>query len=430
MGEAARSTVVIVGGGYSGGSLAVALADRGADVTLVERDPALMGRGVAYGTAAAHHLLNVRASGMSAVADRPADFADWLAARGQGDGHRFAPRALYGDYLAGRLAAAAVTRVAGEAVDLAEDGPGVIVRLADGRALRAARAVLATGNLPPLPPPGVTVPLLDPWRDDPAAGLGEDATILLVGTGLTAVDVALSLDAAHFRGRILMLSRRGLVPHAHAEPAPRPDPPAASATGAALLARTRARARELGWREAVDSLRPVTQAMWDAAGTGERARFLRHLRPWWDIHRHRIAPEIARRLAALTAAGRLRIAAGRILSTTPEGDRVVLRWRPRGSGTATATPVDRIVNCTGPQTDVARSADPLLRALVAAGTIRPGPLRLGMEVAADCALVDASGRPSTRLFAIGPVTRERYWEVVAVPDIRVQVERLAARLAQ
>lgn len=424
--------LAIVGGGYSGTLLALQLLRLSdAQVTLIERTPRVA-RGVAYSTARPEHLLNVRAGSMSAFADAPAHFADWLTARGEGDGASFAQRRTYGAYLSGLFEAAAgrIALVREEAVAVE---PGTVL-LRSGKRVPADATILAIGNLPPETPRVFAafgdVYCGDPWAGDLAEGLSDADTVLLIGTGLTAIDAALTLDGSGFRGRIVALSRRGLVPRAHAAPAPPPalaqQPPASASS---LVRFVRDQAEAIGWRAAVDQLRPGTPAMWGAAGVAERRRFLRHLRPWWDVHRHRIAPEIAERIASMEAEGRLVFAAGKIVSAEAADGAAVVGWRPRGAAAAERLRVRRIVNCTGPQTDIARAGEPLLDSLLAAGRIRPDPLRIGIDVDAECRVLHAEGKADERLFAIGPMTRGAFWEIVAVPDIRRQVQQVAALVA-
>ncbi len=426
------SRVAIVGGGAAGTLQALHLRQAGVtDIVLIERLHA-PGRGVAYSTRRPEHLLNVPARRMSALADDGDHFARWFADHGGGTPEDFAPRMVYGDYLAGLLADAGVTVVQGEAVAIADGA----VKLADGRAILADAFVLAPGNFTPATPRGIDPAALgalwvgDPWDGDIAAGLGADDDLLLVGTGLTAVDAALTLDALGFAGGIRALSRRGLAPRAHEahEPAVVPQK-GLPADCVGLLRHIRRRAETVGWRSAVHELRPVTQAIWRDAAPAERRRFLRHLRPWWDVHRHRIAPAVGDRIDALCASGRLSFAAGRLVSAERDGDRSIVRYRPRGSDTVETLRVARIVNCTGPETDIARAGEPLLTSLLAAGRIRADPLRLGIDVTGACRAVAADGTDSPDLFVIGPVTKGAFWESVAVPDIRGQAARVAALIA-
>nr|WP_295372245.1 FAD/NAD(P)-binding protein [uncultured Sphingosinicella sp.] len=434
--------VAIVGGGYSGTLQTIELLNRGARVTLIERAP-LLARGVAYGTAHSDHLLNVRAQGMSAFAERPSHFADWLTSKGLGGPSDFAPRQTYGAYL-GELLEGAKAKdgdrlhiVRGEAIDLTTNGVREVVRLRDGNAVEADTVILALGNLPPEPPRGIDPDALgsgiyasDPWKEDIAAGLASSDTVLLIGTGLTAVDAALALDSAGFDGRILALSRRGLLPRAHSDVAVSPpalEKPIQPRT-TELVRYVRSAAKSTDWRSAVDSLRPVTQALWSAAGDDERRRFLRHLRPWWDVHRHRIAPSISARIHGMQRSAQLEVAGGKILSVSPEEAHALAHWRPRGSGTDVAVRVRRIVNCTGPQADIRRAGEPLLDALLASGRITPDAQRIGIDVDADYRARDSAGSSARKLYAIGPMTRAALWEIVAVPDIREQVRSLAVAL--
>jgi uncharacterized NAD(P)/FAD-binding protein YdhS len=434
--------VAIVGGGFSGTLLAVNLLRHdGPRATLIERRPHTA-RGVAYSAAHPDHLLNVRAENMSALPDDPGHFIRWLEQHRPGLGG-FVPRLVYGDYL-DALLAETVTRsdgrlevVRGEVEDIVDKRGGVGVRLADGTTLAADSVVLASGNLPPHAPYGLDPALLppgtyvaDPWHGAIGGGLSAEDVVLVLGTGLTMVDVALLLDAQGFAGRIVALSRRGLVPHAHAEGvvktsrAERPEP-----TARALLRAMRDRSGEIEWRAAVDELRPYTQGIWRAMDIAERRRFLRHLRPWWDVHRHRLAPSVAAKIAAMRAEGRLVIAAGKVAGVAADGGHVRFRFRPRHHDRIETLRVRRIINGSGPQGDLTATAEPLLRNLATRGMLRPDPLRIGIDVDQDARVIAVGGVASDRLTVIGPMTRGAFWEIVAVPDIRRQVWSVARRLS-
>jgi uncharacterized NAD(P)/FAD-binding protein YdhS len=242
---------------------------------------------------------------------------------------------------------------------------------------------------------------------------------LIVGTGLTMVDLVLSLNAAGHRGRIVALSRRGLIPRAHADFNPAPVDQGELPRGLRAMFRwLRRRSAEVGWRAAIDSLRPHSHALWQAMAHDEQHRFLRHGRPWWDVHRHRIAPEVAGIVAAMVAANQLEVVAGRILSARETSEAVEVEYRRRGAAQSRTESFAFAFNCTGPLHSITRSKDPLLRSLLGAGEARPDHLGIGLEVSDDC-------RGGPGLWALGPLTKGRYWEIIAVPDIRDQAAAVA-----
>jgi uncharacterized NAD(P)/FAD-binding protein YdhS len=432
----------VIGGGVSGSALAIALLKRpGCAVTLIDRDGAF-GRGLAYSTSNDRHLLNVRSGRMSLFPDAPDDFVRWLAANGRpADPQGFARRCDYGAYVADALSAAEraapqrLQRITGEVRHLRTEADWVELTLADGQPLRACAAVLALGNQPPGGPDAVGLEDLngryvaDPWAEGALDGIGGDEEVLLVGTGLTAVDVLLALEAQGWRGHAVALSRRGLLPQAHAHHAAHVEetPPAGPGL-AARLAEVRRRAKVRPWVEVMEGLRPHGQALWTQATPDERRRFLRHLRPWWDAHRHRMAAEVAEAITALRAEGRLEVVAGRLLEVAAGGEDIEARYRLRGGGATRSVRVRRVINCTGPEPDPARAQSPLLHGLLGVGTARRDPLGLGLDVDECGRLLDGEGKAQKRLFAMGPLTRGRLWEIVAAPEIRVQAQATAERL--
>ncbi|GAA4018141.1 FAD/NAD(P)-binding protein [Sphingomonas swuensis] len=414
--------VAVIGGGFSGVMTAVQLSRQGVPVRLLEQTE-LAGRGTAYGTRDPNHLLNVPVAKMSAWPDRPDDFRTWLKA----DGGDFARRMDFGDYLAGVLADHPHVMVErGRVVAMDRVDAGWRLWLEDGRSFAASAAVLALGNELPAAVPGwEQLPMLgNPWspaaQERLAQAAANDETLLLIGTGLTMIDVMLSLDGAGFAGRAVAVSRRGQLPRAHAahDPAPveRSELPEVSLM--ALWQWLRRRSLEVGFRAAVDSLRPHSIALWQGFSQEDRRRFLRHARPWWDVHRHRIAPQVAGRVQAMVAEGRLEVVAGR-LQQIAEGE-VVIRTR-RGSERRLRPSL--VVNCTGPLGDPRRSANPLLRALLEQGAVEADELGLGLRTS-------DRDRAGHRLWAVGPLTKGMYWEMTAVPDIRGQAERIAVDIAK
>lgn len=438
--------VAIVGGGFAGSLTAINLLRHGGPrATLIERSP-VAGLGLAYGAAHRDHLLNVRASNMSAFPDDPEHFLRWLAGNHPGlTAADFVPRRLYGEYLRELLESEACAsgsrlRILNADAVGADLNPSPRVILSDAREVSCDAVVLAVGNLPPHHPSGIGLEALpqeryaaDPWSASATSGLGNADSVLLLGTGLTMVDMALQLDSAGFGGKMVALSRRGLLPRAHATggPAPARLPEIPHGPLSDMTRRLRERAEALGcWRTAVDELRPFTQHAWRRATLAERDRFLRHLRPWWDVHRHRIAPASAERIDALQASGRLRVLSGRPVHCELDDDAVHLTWRPRGVARTERLRCTRVINCTGPQGDLLRTSEPMIRDLFAKGAIKPDACRLGIDVSPNAEAIDADGSVAGRLFAVGPMTRGAFWEIVAVPDIRVQAWSLARRLSR
>ncbi len=450
-----RQTVAIVGAGFSGTLLALHLlrrADMQVRVVLIERN-AQFGRGPAYAAGNSSHLLNVPAAKMSAFHGEPLHFLDWLRANADAEppcGDTFVPRHMFGRYVRHLLHAEIrgdtldrLTLVRGDVIDISPDARGLCLSLDRGRALRADRAVLAVGNFPPAPPPiedrrfyDTAFYKPDPWAADALDGLDPDTPVLLIGTGLTMVDTVISLLDGNHQGPIVALSRRGLLPNRHAAPGggTLPEPPSCP-TGAAALARTlRARCaqnmRQGGsWQAIIDELRPFTTEIWQAMPTAERRRFLRHVRPWWDVHRHRLSGPVADRIDDARRRRQLGVLAGHIAGYEILGRQVTIAYRPRGRDGLERVVAGRVINCAGPNADYGRIRDGLIRSLLSRGLVRPDALSLGLDVTANCALLDREGAISRRLFAIGPVTRGTFWEMTAVPDIRHQAEFLAGRLA-
>jgi uncharacterized NAD(P)/FAD-binding protein YdhS len=436
--------VVVVGGGFSGTMQAVNLLRHDVSlVTLIEQTPRLA-RGVAYSTGWKEHLLNVRRANMSAFPDDPGHFDSWLEANHPEIEGAFVPRGVYGNYLEDQLTAAVASMpdrlniLRASAVSLDATANDLVLGLTDGSSITADRVVLALGNLPPHPLRGLDpeqfdsdLYVADPWQADLAAGLSDQDEILIVGSGLTMVDAVLTLTSQGFGGKIRVLSRRGLTPHVHdpAVDSPHIFPERPGGPLSDLVARIRQACDDHGWRVVIDGLRPYTRDMWLAASEAEQSAFLRHLRPWWDIHRHRIAPQVADKIAALVEKGRLTISAGKTLAFRAAEHGIAVTWRPRGGDRSRDALFRRIINCTGPQGDVLKSRNPLLRDLIAKGRIRPDPHHMGIDVSPQCEVIDRQGKADQRILALGPMTRGTFWEVIAVPDIRMQTWNVARRIA-
>jgi uncharacterized NAD(P)/FAD-binding protein YdhS len=441
-----RPTVAVIGAGFSGLMTALSLLEQphGPRVRLIERRQAF-GRGAAYSTTFKDHLLNVRASNMSAFPDQPDHFVNWLAREGEVTGAAaFVRRSRYGAYLQAMLAKAAEKSEAGRLLLEADGVVGLTPRDCRwrltydmGRALDVDAVVLAVGNFPPHQPAGITdqaaaspayVP--DPWGAD-FGSAPQEGQAVLIGTGLTMVDVALRLAAERPDLKLLAISRRGLLPHRHLEggPAPLSWDPGRRPSVRRLIRQMRALSRSADWRSVIDGVRPHVQGIWREWTDEERDRFLRHARPWWDIHRHRLAPAVAAQIDDLIRSGVLTVRAGRIGRIVEDGDDLRVDWRPKGVQTLQTACARLVVNCTGPMGQPARSPDPLIADLARQALIRPDRQNLGLDVDAFGRVIAADGAPSSSLYSIGPVTRGAFWEITSVPDIRVQAVTLARQIS-
>ena len=442
----------MVGGGFSGTLLAVQLLRRAPSLSIavVDKGP-VPGRGLAYSTKYSCHLLNVPAGNMSALPEEPNHFLHWAKANyGRTvQATTFLPRPFYGQYVGSLLeratghgSAGNLHWIHGEVSSVVREQSRIQLQLTDGSKLSAQSLVLSVGNFPPA---NLNIPGLDadsrrcvrsPWSAAALRDTPKNGDVLLIGSGLTSVDLAVALKSEGFAGHIHILSRRGLMPQTHRrtgtwrqfwdEQSPR------TTRGLVRLVREQVRAASdtgVDWREVIDSLRPVTQQIWQSLSLAERRRFLRHVRSYWEVHRHRVAPEIGYTIARLIREGQAIVYAGRVTNYRESPDHVEVELHDRTTGDIRILSVDRVINCTGPETDCRRIEDPLIKNLVAQGLARPDPLFLGLDVDLEGALIDSSGRPSTALYVIGPARKGSLWETIAVPELRTQASELAEHLA-
>jgi len=446
------ATIAVIGGGASGTLTAVQLLRRSAPglrVVLIERS-GKFGPGVAYGTEEEQHSLNVPVGQMIALPDRPYDFLEWVRREAPDtQPQEYLARSTFGRYLVdllertiGEADGIFFERLTGEAVAVepGEAGAPVTVRLKDGTEVEADRVVLALGNGRPSPVPGLDPGLVesdryvaDPWGDEALEPALADESVLLIGTGLTMVDVAISLGGAG-GPEIQAVSRHGLLPRAHVDTMPVRGRPVALPDDRCSLTELTSRllteiavagARGEDWRIAFDSLRPITNDLWSALDPRDRKRFVTDLGRIWGVHRHRMAPRVALRLERLKVNRRLRVRAASIERAALDGDRIAVELAMSNADVGERLVVDRVINCTGPTWDPRRSDQDLVRDLLSRGTIRPDGLGIGFDVDRDGALIDSEADASDRLFAIGPLRNGVLLETTAVPEIGQQAELLA-----
>ncbi|WP_460091835.1 FAD/NAD(P)-binding protein [Pseudomonas sp. S2_E02] len=451
-------TLVIIGAGFSGAVTATQFLRRSpADVrvVLINRS-GTMARGLAYGTNSSLHLLNVPAGNMSADVDDPEHFLRYCQAKDPAyTASSFVPRKIYGEYLtsvlddAERRCASGVTleRIVAEVRSLQPRKTGAVVELANGQYIDADQVVLAFGNFSPLDPPGFSSSMRgdryqsDPWAAGATQSKDPNRAVLLVGTGLTALDVSLGLLQNGHKGPIYMVSRRGLRPLPHRPKRTTDEVPAdfverllqapPSVRGYLQLIRREISAKRndgLDWRDWVAALRPITSDLWLRLPLTERRRFLRHLQPYWDVHRHRVAPAAYQRFEEALSAGQVRFLAGRIKSVETGFDHLRIGIQRRNEQAFEQLDVEQVINCTGPTTNLHRVKDPLIQQLCADGVIQVDVLGLGLCVNEQLAVKNTSGVCSSWLYYVGPMLKADYWEATAVPELRQYSKKLAVDL--
>jgi uncharacterized NAD(P)/FAD-binding protein YdhS len=455
-----RPTVVVVGAGAAGALTAIHLARgagrRSTDIDVVLVDPGdRLGRGVAYGTDDEQHLLNVQAAGMSALPEDPSHFVDWRKRDDPdipSDPAAFATRRQFGRYLDATLEDAVeaaqgsvgIRRLRVRAVGVRRTLTGVAVTTSDGNEVTAEAMVLAVG----LPSPGVDwapaellasaffVP--DPWARGALDVIRRDRSgppdVMLVGTGLTAVDVTLSVTDAESRAdrAVRALSRSGRMPAEHRAEIRLAAIPDISDWGQTLDDIVRHARRHLAsvartngdWRPGVDGLRFQVSALWERLNEPDREEFMARYASGWGSVRHRLAPASAVVLRELRSAGRLQLGRGQVVSAEPlphGGLRVEL-------SDGTRRDVGWVVNCTGPRRDVRALGDPLIDDLLRprghAALAVASTAGLGVETHHG-RLLDSGGAADAPIWTLGAMRRGELWESTAVPELRSQAFALA-----
>lgn len=445
--------VAVVGSGFSGVAIAWQLLGRlpaGSSVTMINGS-GRFARGLAYGTHSADHLLNVPAARMSLDPAQPAHFVDWLRRDDATiDGHEFVSRQRYGDYLQAALEQRAsdckgveLKQVVALVDDCLSTARGWQLNFVDGAQAGFDAVILAIGHLPPRHPhpdlAGLPGYVADPWAADALGDLAADASVALIGSGLTMLDVLITLRARGHHGPVLALSRRGLLPQGHRrnEGPPAPwalDPAIARSSPLRRQLRlfraelARAAAAGVDWRDVWAAFRAQTPQAWQALDARGRGQFLRHLLPYWDVHRHRAAPQARAVLEEDLATGRLHQAAGRVMSVQALDRQLRVSWRGRGQAGIENFDASHIVNCSGPSSAIDATSSPLLWRLQQAGRLQACPHGLGLLVDASYRIRAASGEGQPGLYYLGPHLRAQRWEATAVPELREHAAALADQL--
>ncbi len=446
--------ITIIGGGASGTLTAVNLlrnsGDKPLTISLVEKR-AEVGRGVAYSTDHDLHFLNVPAGKMSAFPDDPDNFHQWLLSNGfDYAASDFVPRKLYGRYLrellddtiAGASPNAVLNIINDEAENIIFEGDTANVILHSGETIASDKVVLAFGNFPP---PHPSVPDLrfteqpkyvrNVWEKDILSITDKDDAVLVIGTGLSMVDVALRLNDGGHKGPIYVISTRGLVPSVHKlgfNYEPFNDTLLKFERITDILKEVRKRAvassdHDSDWRAVIDSIRPATQQLWLGLPLAEKRYFMQHLSRHWNAARHRMPPQVAERMERMKAAEGFHLLSGRLkhISVTEDG-RFLVNYTVNGQ--QNYLEVDAIMNCIASQANFSKIESPLVKNMMEAGLIRCDALCLGLDALPNGALIGADGKTSDKIFTLGTALKGILWETTAIPEIRVQAKELGKML--
>ena len=443
-----RPSICVIGGGFTGAAAAVACLKRIAhpfDLAIVET--AALGRGAAYGGHHPLHLLNVRTRDLSILPDRPRDFLNWAFAQidqGENDpglheglAHSFLPRELFGSYARQRLFEAIEarndvdTRIVNDvAVSCTGRAGQFVIRTESAATLCADIVMLATAY-------GVQSPsaegALAPYEAIAPERLRAAKSVALIGSGLTMVDALIGARRDGFGGIATIISRRGQLPRRHAakgvvplEVAVPQSKSVARLTAAIRIACEMAEAHGTPWQAVINGLRPFLQKRWLDLSAQEQRRFLRHVRPFWDAHRHRLPSEMHDRVLSEFESGRAILLRGTVTGVIREQDRFTLRVRRRGSGVLETLEADLAINCSRYKPDLDQ---PLIQSLLLQGLARPDDHRLGLLVRPDGHVVGKDSAATRGLFALGPLCQGTLWEITAVPEIVRQADAAALAAA-
>ena len=443
----AKLTVAIVGGGFTGGAIALHLAQRGTgsalDIEVFEPRPHL-GAGLAYDTQENVHRINVPAGRMSLYPDLPDHFQAWLERTGTlngdaqaiaGDGLPYPRRELFGRYvsehLAPWLANGVVRHQRARVEDISPADGRWLVSATDGSSLVADIVVLAATH----PAPGLPRVLgglngnpsliTDATRPGALDAVGTEESVLVIGNGLTAADVIAALGERGHTGAVVSISRRGLRSRGHppqVQEAYGDFVSAPSTRASELLQRVRAALREAKaegrtWHSVLDAVRGQGQAIWQYLPVAERRRIARHVRPFWDVHRFRIAPQIEAAVESAISQGRLTVLAASVVAATADVDGLIVTLKSRRSREVITQRFDKVIVTTGPDHGSVLTSQPFLKSLSGKGLVAACPTGLGILCDREGHAINAEGKPVKGLYVAGPLARGTFGELMGLPQV-------------
>jgi uncharacterized NAD(P)/FAD-binding protein YdhS len=452
-----KPVIAIIGGGFCGSSILIQIIRQSRiplELILINKDNPLS-KGIAYSSYNPKHILNVPASKMSAFPDEPDNFINWVKSKPEYSEYdneelndRFMPRVIYGKYLKELFentlkelpANITLKIIEDEVTDVIPSETGSDIILKNGDPLKADKVILALGNFGPDHPRIKNTGFYsskkyfsNPWKKDTVEDLNDKDKILIIGTGLTMVDNVLSLLEKGFQGKIFALSTNGYFPLSHKKRKPYTDildelHPPYSISGLYKIFRKHIKyvlTHGITGEAVVDAVRPKTQEIWLSLSIDDKIRFMSHIRHLWGVARHRLPKEIFEQMQKLISDNKLQIIGGRIQDIEENNENITVSYKERKTQLIKELEVQRVINCTGPKTDLQKIDDMLVVNLLKRGLIMPDEMKLGINALPDGTIIQKDHSVSTKLFTIGSLLKGILWESTAVPELRTQTQSLA-----
>ncbi len=452
--------ITIVGGGFCGCNILIQLIKQSGipiHIVLVNKEYPVS-KGLAFSSYNSEHVLNVPAAKMSAVADDPDNFLDWIRSKpeyskysGEDLNGNFLPRNIYGHYLEDLFNTSirnlpdniTLEIINDEVVDIIPFDSRSKVILKNNKSIEADRIVLALGNFNP---DNLKINnkifydskkyFQNPWQENAVEGISDKDNVLILGTGLTMVDIVLSLMNKPFTGKIYAISTKGFFPLSHKKREPYTDilkeiHPPYEILNLYNTFRKHIKtvlAKGITGEAVVDAIRPRTQEIWMSLSLNDKIRFMGHIRHLWGVARHRLPKEIFDMMQKKIQEGSLEIIGGRLQDLNEKNDSIYVTFKERKSQKNREVIVNRVINCTGPATDLEKIDQPLIRNLLSRGMITNDEMKLGLNALPDGTVIQKDNSLSPMLFAMGSMLKGILWETTAVPELRVQSKNLASEL--
>jgi uncharacterized NAD(P)/FAD-binding protein YdhS len=447
--------VLIIGGGFSGMMIAINLIMNEDDalITIINDtyEPPL---GAAYSTKNNVHLLNVPAGKMSAFANKPSDFIDWLKSKKEyrhlltdSIENEFVSRTIYGAYLTDIFenykSHPKINWINGTANDINITSEGYDIILKNNERYSGNILILASGNMLPSNPPIKNETFYysknyfrNPWNDSFLNTISRNKPILIIGTGLTMIDCLLSLKSIQFKEKIYAISPRGYIPKSHTKVELYPDF-YSEIKGHTLLTIFKtvrkhikiAEEKNIPWQSVIDSLRPYVQDIWKSFADKEKLQFISHVRHIWGVARHRLPQHIHSEIEQLIKTGQLEIIGGRINNIIETNDNElnveILLRKQKNNKTIKASCA---INCTGPQTNYNEIENELYQNLIRKKIILPDTNRLGIKATTNYEVLKSENTAYKNMYAIGSLLRGVLWETTAIPELKQQAYDIAQQI--